>query len=149
MRKFLTLLKTLTAFRNLHVRKHLQADNMHVVCCNTATVSVRNFTVIPFALYHNENGPVGSGSFFLRPAGNNSSTHSAPVFSVIKNDQHKQQNKKFEHRIISISQTSKRQHKYFLTLNPEIMKTILHRYQSWVFALLFALLVLMVSGLGQ
>ena len=152
MRKFWTLLKTLIAFRSLRVRNRHQYKLMSVAYCNPAlnssTFHISCTTTNNFNLTV-EHDSAPAESFFLHLSSGHPSYQSAPLYPVIKSDLHKQQYKKIGNKIILINTKDKIQNKYFLTVSPANMKMIFKEYQSWVFALLFALLVLICSVLGQ
>ncbi len=94
MRKFLTLMKTLTAFRSLFVRKHLQPSALSVAYCNPGSVCdhTTNTTVISTLHDNNYNDPDTSGSFFLTDDGEDHTQLLTLITSEIEHIQSKQRN---------------------------------------------------------
>lgn len=98
MRKFLTLMKTLTAFRSLHVRKHTSPTTLSVAYCNPALdccASFNNTTTSTTNTLHNTiNDSDVSGSFFLQHDGEDHSQLLTLITSEIEHIQRQQRKDK-------------------------------------------------------
>jgi hypothetical protein len=92
MRKFLTLMKTLTAFRNHRVRNTHQPTTLSVAYCNPALDCCASFnnTSTTDTLHNTSDDPDVSGSFFLQHDGEDHSQLLTLITSEIEHIQRQQ-----------------------------------------------------------